>query len=278
MTVFLAGSECPFTCVYCDLWQYTLDGPTPSGAIPRQLEVALAEVDPQALPSSIKLYNASNFFDPRAVPHEDLAIVASQLSGFRQVTVECHPRLVGEPCLQFARQIAGELEVAMGLETIHPDALPRLNKQMTLTDFEAALHLLTDHEVGARAFALLSPPFVPAEESVDWTIRTVEYALNQGVGVVSVIPTRPGSGEMARLGAAGLFEPPTLEMLEQVMMGSLAVTEGIVLADLWDVETMRGCDECRGHRIANLRQINRTGLAGPSVHCGHCSPAKQGGE
>ena len=45
MTVFLAGSECPFTCVFCDLWQYTLDEPTPPGAIPQQLEIALvAEV------------------------------------------------------------------------------------------------------------------------------------------------------------------------------------------------------------------------------------------
>ncbi|MGB5999545.1 MAG: radical SAM protein, partial [Thermoanaerobaculia bacterium] len=32
ITVFLAGRECPFTCVFCDLWRQTLDGPTPAGA------------------------------------------------------------------------------------------------------------------------------------------------------------------------------------------------------------------------------------------------------
>lgn len=277
MTVFLAGSECPFTCVYCDLWQYTLDGATPSGAIPKQLEMALAEVDPQAIPDSIKLYNASNFFDPRAVPPEDLELIAAQLSGFRQVTVECHPRLVGERCWQFAEQVAGDLEVAMGLETIHPDALPRLNKQMTLGDFETALSLLSDHEVGARAFVLLSPPFIPAEESVDWTIRTVEFALQQGVDVVSIIPTRPGSGELARLGAAGLFDPPTLEMLERAMHESLTSAEGVVQVDLWDVESMRGCGSCRSDRIENLRQMNRTGISSSLVTCDRCSTVSRGG-
>jgi len=40
-TVFLAGAECPFTCSFCDLWRWTLDGPTPPGALPAQLSKAL---------------------------------------------------------------------------------------------------------------------------------------------------------------------------------------------------------------------------------------------
>ena len=26
LTVFLAGAECSFTCSFCDLWRYTIDG------------------------------------------------------------------------------------------------------------------------------------------------------------------------------------------------------------------------------------------------------------
>ena len=26
LTVFLAGAECPFTCAFCDLWRWTIDG------------------------------------------------------------------------------------------------------------------------------------------------------------------------------------------------------------------------------------------------------------
>src|SRR5262249_23686397 len=59
VTVFLAGAECPFTCSFCDLWRWTLDGPTPAGAIPLQLARALEQLA-RPLPDRLKLYNASN--------------------------------------------------------------------------------------------------------------------------------------------------------------------------------------------------------------------------
>src|SRR4029078_7928629 len=44
LTVFLAGAECPFTCSFCDLWRYTIDRPTPPGALVAQLERGRADV------------------------------------------------------------------------------------------------------------------------------------------------------------------------------------------------------------------------------------------
>ena len=125
LTLFLAGAECPFTCVYCDLWRHTLEVPTPPGALPEQVEAALgaALAEPEAAPvaaTRLKLYNASNFFDSRAVPRADLAVLAELARPFERVVVECHPKLVGEGCLRFGEQLEGRLEVAMGLETIHP--------------------------------------------------------------------------------------------------------------------------------------------------------------
>src|ERR1043165_2193720 len=52
LTIFLAGAECPFTCSFCDLWRYTIDGPTPIGALPKQIgdTVALAgELQPRRI-------------------------------------------------------------------------------------------------------------------------------------------------------------------------------------------------------------------------------------
>jgi len=45
LTVFLTGAECPFTCSFCDLWQWTIDGPTPPGALTSQLESVLQALD-----------------------------------------------------------------------------------------------------------------------------------------------------------------------------------------------------------------------------------------
>ena len=74
VTLFLAGAECVFTCVFCDLWRHTLEGPTLSGSLPGQIERGVAELGAAAkAATAIKLYNASNFFEPRAVPDEDIA-------------------------------------------------------------------------------------------------------------------------------------------------------------------------------------------------------------
>jgi radical SAM enzyme (TIGR01210 family) len=272
LTVFLAGAECPFTCVHCDLWRFTLDGPTPPGALPSQLEQALASRMGEPLPEAIKLYNAGNFFDPRAVPPGDLPRLAARLAPFRRVTVESHPRLVGEACTQFAGSLSGRLEVAMGLETVHPDALPRLNKQMTLRQFDAAVAFLQHHGIGTRAFVLLSPPFVPARESVEWAVRSVEHALSLGVDVVSLIPMRGGDGELHRLADQGVLEPPSLETFDQAMEECLGLGRGVVLADLWDVERMTGCVACRRQRVAHLHEMNRSGRVGSRVTCSRCGP------
>ena len=83
-TVFLTGRECPWRCVMCDLWQYTIAGDTPRGAIPTQIAAARDELRgrPEVI-SQLKLYNAGSFFDPRALPEEDYDGVAAAHRGPR---------------------------------------------------------------------------------------------------------------------------------------------------------------------------------------------------
>ena len=53
----------------------------------------------------------------------------------------------------------------------------------------------------------------------------------------------------------GLFEPPTLEMLEEAMIRDRwPFPRGVVLADLWDVERrMRRCARsCRDERECHI--------------------------
>jgi hypothetical protein len=272
LTVFLAGSECPFTCVFCDLWRFTLDTPTPAGALPAQLRVALAdEAVRRTSPQRIKLYNASNFFEPRAVPPQDLPVLADLLRPFSGVTVECHPLLVGGSCFEFADRIEGRLEVAMGLETVHPEALARLNKKLSLDEFEVAAARLLRGGVDLRAFVLVGAPFVPFQDDAAWVARSVASALDAGASVVSLIPVRPGNGELERLKATGEFHPPTLTSLEAAFEGALGLGRGIVVADLWDAERLPCCPECRTARLERLARMNRTGLTERAIACGSCA-------
>jgi archaeosine synthase beta-subunit len=270
LTIFLTGAECPFTCSFCDLWRWTIDGPTPPGALIRQLRYALQAID-DPVPDRLKLYNASNFFDKRAVPSADIVEIAELAATFAAVTVESHASMIGPTTLDFARQISGRLEVAVGLETIHPVAAARLNKRLDLARFDSAARFLARNGIDLRVFVLLGAPHVPVEESVAWTVRTVEYAVTRGASVVSIIPVRGGNGEVERLQAAGDFTPPTLAQLEDALDGCLQFTSSAVIADLWDVERLSACEHCGAGRIARLRRLNISGRAEPRIVCTECS-------
>ena len=269
LTVFLAGAECPYTCSFCDLWRWTLDGPTPPGALVWQLKEVL-DATPPPVPDRLKLYNASNFFDQRAVPVEDLPAIAALAAPFGGVTVESHARTVGPRMLEFARMLSGSLEVAIGLETTHPVAMEHLNKRLSLTRFAQAAGFLADHTIALRVFVLLNAPYVPADETVEWTVRAVEYAARRGAAVVAIIPVRGGNGEMERLQALGHFTPPTLLGLEDALDRCLHFAPTVVTADLWDATKLATCTECSAARIARLARLNLTGRAEPRVACSAC--------
>jgi len=269
LTIFLAGAECPFTCSFCDLWRFTIDGPTPPGALATQVEKVL-NASTARRADRLKLYNASNFFDRRAVPLADRERLAALAEPFGAVTVESHVNTIGPETLAFARQLRGRLEVAVGLETIHPEASARLNKRLELPRFDAAARLVAEHGIDLRVFVLLGAPHVPAQESVAWTIRTVEYAVERGASVVAIIPVRGGNGELERLQSLGEFTPPTLSQLEAALDGCLQFTECVVTADSWDAERFASCDACRRARVERLQRINVTGRPEPRVACTVC--------
>jgi radical SAM enzyme (TIGR01210 family) len=268
LTVFLAGAECPFTCSFCDLWRYTIEGPTPPGALVAQLERVLADVG--APPERLKLYTASNFFDRRAVPPDDLPALARLAEPFAAATVESHASTIGPGVAAFARMLRGRLEVAMGLETIHPVAAERLNKRLTVARFDRAAQSLAADGIDVRAFVLLGAPHVVPEESVEWTVRTVEHAAAQGAAVVSIIPVRGGNGEMERLASAGEFTAPTLTQLEEALDGCAHIAGTAVTADTWDLEKFARCEACLPARAERLRRINVSGWAEPRVRCETC--------
>lgn len=269
-TVFLAGAECSFTCSFCDLWRYTIDGPTPPGAIPRQLGRVL-RARPVPIPHRLKLYNASNFFDARAVPREDWPAIAKLMAPFFFVTVESHARTVGPRTLEFAKLlVAARFEVAIGLETIHPGAMAQLNKRLDLERFERAAGFLADHGIDLRVFVLVGAPHVPADETVEWACRSAEFAVRLGAATVALIPVRGGNGELERLAALGHFVPPTLTDLETALDQCLGLSPGVVTADLWDIERIARCAECRYARVSRLERLNLRRRPEPRVTCAAC--------
>ncbi|HET6424927.1 MAG TPA: radical SAM protein [Planctomycetaceae bacterium] len=271
-TVLLTNRECPFTCVFCDLWKHTLDNQTPRGAIVAQLQEAL----PRLLPASvIKLYNAGNFFDPQAIPPDDWPAIAGQVSAARVVIVENHPRLTDERVLRFQDLLSGRLEVALGLETAHAETLSRLNKQMTVADFERAAGWLRDHDCDVRAFIQLGLVGPTDEDDLVWTIRSMKTAFAAGAQTVSVIPTRIGNGVMDDWRVAGHFCLPQLKSLYAVQQHGLALRAGRVFVDLWNVSEFADCSSCAPQQIVAMNTMNLTQqpVPWPECACGNAADA-----
>lgn len=281
-TVFLTGRECPWRCVMCDLWQNTIEADTPPGAIAAQVAAACdalrRSADEIAL---IKLYNAGSFFDPRAVPEVDYDGVAASLTGFAQIVVESHPALVGRRVDRFLDALerhttcdrrAAALEVAMGLETAHTEALERLHKRMTVDDFARAAEALRLRNVALRVFLLVSPPFVPSDEQDEWLCRSIDVAIASGASVVSLVPTRKGNGAIDALSAEGLFRSPRLADLEHSIELALSHVRGRgrIFVDVWDVQRFSDCPHCLDERRARLREINLVQRMLPPARCRQC--------
>jgi uncharacterized Fe-S cluster-containing MiaB family protein len=318
-TLFLTNRECPFRCLMCDLWQNTLEESVPPGAIPDQIRYALDRLPPSR---AIKLYNAGSFFDPRAIPPDDLPEIARLCAPFERVIVECHPAFVGAACFRFrdlllaSRQAldaapspggaavfsqgcsaaepleasgrkrnrapegrqsltlappAPRLEVAMGLETVHPEVLPRLNKRMTLAQFAAAASLLRREAIDLRVFVLVRPPWLTDAEGIEWACRSLDFAWECGATVCSLIPTRPGNGALDALAATGEFAPPSLRALEAALEYGLHARRGRVFADLWDIERFAGCSACAAQRIERIQEMNRRQEVLQPLDCSACA-------
>jgi radical SAM enzyme (TIGR01210 family) len=281
-TVLLTGRECPWRCVMCDLWRGTTMEDTPRGAIPRQVADARRRLQERHQDiTHIKLYNAGSFFDPRAVPEDDYDTIAAQLTGLERVIVESHPALIGARVDRFLASLPRDgaasgtpprLEVAIGLETVHPGALDALNKRMTVDDFARAADLLRQRDVALRVFLLISPPGIPLEEQDEWMCKSVDTALACGATAVSLVPTRGGNGALEALAASGAFRGPRLADIERSVEAALLRRQGSgrIFVDLWDLERFSDCPACFDARKARLQTMNLEQRLCPPVSLAAC--------
>ena len=304
-TIFLTNKECPFRCTMCDLWKYTLDERVPVGAIPAQIDHALERLpaakhvklynagnffDAQAIPpedhaaiaarvrhfETVIVENHPRLTDDRCVRFRDLLISSFNRVGNapRETAIDPQsrgalPTRLNEDLeqLRSLKKRGPRLEVALGLETIQPDILPRLNKRMTVDDFDRAASLLREHDIDVRAFILLKPPGLNERDGIEWAVKSMEHAFAVGVGCCSVIPTRSGNGLMDQLQSSGEFAPPTIRSMEEVLERGIELACGRVFLDLWDAEKFCDCLACGSARIERLRRMNLSQQVEPRVEC-----------
>ncbi len=285
LTVLLTNRECPWRCLFCDLWRHTLETSVTPDDLVAQLDLALGDPAVQAAsPDELKLYNAGSYFDAGAIPPEADSAIAALARPFRRLIVESHPSLVGDRCWRLrdrltaktpgSEQQGADLEVAMGLETVNPGVLDALNKRVTLEALDEAAAALRREGVGWRAFVLVQPPFEALGEAVEWAVRSTRHAWSIGARRVSLIPVRGGNGALESLERDGHFRPPNLATLEAALEAALTEKRrsggGLVAADLWDLERFSSCPVCLPGRKERLHRMNLQQQVIDKVPCPAC--------
>ena len=232
-TVFLTASECPIGCSMCDLWQNTVESPTPQGAIPRQLSRAIERRTQRGI---LKLYNSGNFFDRRSIPISDYPAIASLAAPYERVVVENHPSFPKSLALQFRDLLSGRLEVAVGLETVQPRWLGRMKKRMTRDDFDRYAEFLREADLDLRVFLIVGVPGIDAVEAIRWAMLSVRHAIAAGARHISLIPARQGHGWNGRANELPAFH---LEALAGLALDAIRDARGraVITVDLWDLDT-----------------------------------------
>jgi hypothetical protein len=106
--------------------------------------------------------------------------------------------------------LSGSLEVALGLETAHPEVLEKLNKKFDLAQFARAAEFLAAERIALRVFLLVNPPFLDERAGLEWAVKSAEFAFACGAGAVALLPTRTGNGAMERRPSRCLRQPSGL--------------------------------------------------------------------
>ena len=138
----------------------------------------------------------------------------------------------------------GQLEVAIGLETVHPQRFRNSSTNVSPSPISKTQQTLFKEP--RHGFACFFAP----ETSVSHRIRRrssgpnvrIDLAFDSDAGVCCIIPTRAGNGAMEDPDcASGDYAPPTLRSLETVQEYGLSLRRGRVFGDLWDLEKFYTC-------------------------------------
>ncbi len=163
-------------CSMCGYAKDTLGRSASPAELEEQLRRALARYRDEPY---VKVYTSGSFLDDREVDAESRAEIVRAFSGrARRFLFETLPEFVTDGTLgPLADAFAGELEVALGLESTDPTVLGRyVHKSAAPEEYLAAGDRVRARGLRAKAYLLLKPPYLTESEAVDDVVRSVGEA------------------------------------------------------------------------------------------------------
>jgi archaeosine synthase beta-subunit len=168
----------------------------------------------------VKVYTSGSFLDDREVdPASREAFVTAFSGRARRLLFETLPEFATEERLHPLREaFAGELEVALGLETTDPTVLARnVHKNAPPSEYLRAADRVRALRLRSKAYLLLKPPYLTEQESVDDVVRSIGGAARR-FDALSVNPVHIQNGTVVEwLYHRGRYRPPWLWSVVEVL-------------------------------------------------------------
>ena len=204
-------------CSMCGYSKDTLGRSATKDELAEQLARALARYRDEPY---VKVYTSGSFLDDREVDPASRTAIVSAFSGrARRFLFETLPEFVRpEEMSPLKTAFAGELEVALGLESTDPTVLGRfVNKGSSPAEYLAAADRLASLGVRRKAYLLLKPPYLTESEAVADVVRSVREAAAH-FDSISVNPVHIQNGTVVEwLYHRGRYRPPWLWSLVDVL-------------------------------------------------------------
>jgi radical SAM enzyme (TIGR01210 family) len=197
-------------CSMCGYAKDTLGRSATPSELAEQLGAAVARYRDEPY---VKVYTSGSFLDDREVdPASRLALVRAFSGRSRRLLFETLPEFATPETLAPLRDaFAGELEVALGLESTDPQVLGRLvHKNAPPSAYLAAGDRVRALGLRAKAYLLLKPPYLGEAESVRDVVASIGAA-HPHFDTLSVNPVHIQNGTVVEwLYHRGRYRPPWL--------------------------------------------------------------------
>ncbi|HZY70711.1 MAG TPA: archaeosine biosynthesis radical SAM protein RaSEA [Thermoplasmata archaeon] len=204
-------------CSMCGYAKDTLGRSATPEELARQVERALARYRDEPY---VKIYTSGSFLDDREVdPSSRVAVVRSFAGRARRLLIETLPEFAtGDNIGPLREAFAGDLEVALGLESTQEPVLRRLiNKNAPPSQYLEAADRLRTLGAHPKAYLLLKPPYLTERESVEDLVESVRVAHGR-FETISVNPVHIQNGTVVEwLFRRHRYRPPWLWSLVEAM-------------------------------------------------------------